>query len=216
LKAAVRGLASGEKDYEKYKKLFQEKFVFLNEYTTSVEAEHAPRGPEGPYRFEDRSVPVILFKRWDGKTLIQQLGFNPDPEQAKRALAQLVDKALKENGPVLAPKALRPLLRSYESAERNLEKGLTSAAIRDLEKVVKAAADDKKVPEKPEVAAQAAAKLAQLAEDASKAIEAAAARAAEDPDAAKKELNRIAREYRGLDGIDDKVKAALDALQAAD
>jgi len=100
----VRGLAAGEKDYEAYKKIFQTKFVFLNEYTTSVAAEEEPRGPEGPYRFQDRSVPVLVLKRWSGETLAQQLGFQPNPEQAKRALAQIVDKALKDHGPVVPPK----------------------------------------------------------------------------------------------------------------
>ena len=129
MKAAVRGLAAGEKGYEKYKKLFQTKFIFLNEYCTSVKAEHDPRGPEGPYRFQDRSVPVLLFKRWDGKTLIQQLGFQPNPEQAKKRLASFVDKALKENGPVVPPKARNSIRTTAHSAMRLTAPGRTGLAV---------------------------------------------------------------------------------------
>ena len=207
----MRGLAAGEKDYEKYRKIFQEKFVFLNEYTTSVAAEHEPRGPEGPYRFEDRSVPVLVFKRWDGKTLVQQLGFHSDPDQAKRALAQFVDKALKENGPVVPPKQLRPLLKALGKAQGHLEKGFVASAVRELQKVVKAAEDEKKFPEKPEVALQAGELLRKLGEDATKAVEAATAM--EDKDAARKELRRIDREYGKIEGVEERVKAALDALE---
>ena len=92
----MRSLTSGEKGFEKYPRIFAKKIICLNEYTTSVKAEHDPRGPEGPYQFKDRSVPVIVFKRWDGETLVQQLGFGGGAKQ----FAQFVDRALKKNGPV--------------------------------------------------------------------------------------------------------------------
>jgi len=206
----VRGLAAGEKGYEKYKKLFEEKFVFLNEYTTSVQAEHDPRGPEGPYRFQDRSVPVLVFKRWDGETLIQQLGFYPDPTQAKRSLAQYVDRALKKNGPVVPPKHLRPLLKAFEKGEKHLEKGLVSAAIREFSKVVRYGANEKKFPSKPDVARKAEEKLAELGKAAETGI--AEAKALEDPREVRKALRKIGRDYGKLAGVKEKVKEALDTL----
>ena len=113
----MRGLAGGEKGYERFPRLLAKSFVFLNVYCHSVKEEHDPRGPEGPYRFQDKSVPVLLIKRWNGETIIQQLGFNPQPEPAKRTLARLVERALKKHGPVLPPKALRPLMKGYEGVE---------------------------------------------------------------------------------------------------
>jgi hypothetical protein len=207
LKAAVRGLAAGEKDYEQYKKIFQTKFVFLNEYTTSVKAEEDPRGPEGPYRFQDRSVPVVVLKRWDGETLVQQLGFQPDPEQAKRALAQIVDKALKDHGPVVPPKALRPLLKSFEAGKAHLEKRRVAAAIREFQKVEKLASDPKKFPETPDVAKSAADELAKLAEEGLKLVE--DAKAAPDP---AKAIREVQREYGALPAVAEKAKEALAAL----
>ena len=40
-------------------------------YCTSVKSEHDPRGPEGPFQFQDRSVPVYLLKKWDGETMTE-------------------------------------------------------------------------------------------------------------------------------------------------
>ena len=56
----MRGLAQGEKGYEKFPELFKKHFVFLNVYCRSVAEEHNARGPEGPYQFKDRSVPVLV------------------------------------------------------------------------------------------------------------------------------------------------------------
>jgi len=203
----VRGLAAGEKGYEKYKKLFQTKFIFLNEYCTSVKAEHDPRGPEGPYRFQDRSVPVLLFKRWDGKTLIQQLGFQPNPEQAKKSLARYVDKALKENGPVVPPKALRPLLKAQKKGMEHLAKKRYGTAIREFQKIEKAAANKKKFPEPPDLLADVQAQLKQLLDSANEQLAELEGRLAAEPDAVKKALNVLGREYGKLPGIKEKVKA---------
>ena len=68
-------LKKDDKKLRKTTKAMREKFVFLNVYCQSVKDEHDPRGPEGPYRFEDTSVPVIVIKKWDGTTLKQQLGW---------------------------------------------------------------------------------------------------------------------------------------------
>jgi hypothetical protein len=201
LKAAVRGLAAGEKGYEGYQKIFQTKFIFLNEYTTSVKAEEDPRGPEGPYRFQDRSVPVLVLKRWSGETLVQQLGFQPDPDQAKRALSQIIDKALKDHGPVVPPKALRPLLKSFEKGKEHLEKKRVSAAIREFRNVEKLGADTKKFPETPDVALQATEELNRLTEEGLKLVE--EAKASDDPE---KALREILREYGALPAVAEKAK----------
>ncbi|MHC4163297.1 MAG: hypothetical protein ACYSUM_14305 [Planctomycetota bacterium] len=208
----MRGLAAGEKGYEKYKKAFGRNFVFLNEYTTSVQAEHDPRGPEGPYRFQDRSVPVLVFKRWDGETLIQQLGFYPDPKMAKKSLANFVDKALKKNGPVVPPKALRPLLKAYDKGVKHLEKKRFGAAIRELLKIEKAAANRKEFPAPPEVAEKAAAHLKKLGEDVDAMLEELAPLAGSEPERVRKTYMAIQREYGKLPGVQQKVKRALAAL----
>lgn len=203
----MRGLAAGEKGYEAYKKILQTKFVFLNEYTTSVKAEEDPRGPEGPYRFQDQSVPVLVLKRWNGETLVQQLGFQPNPEQAKRALAQIIDKALKDHGPVVPPKALRPLVKSFEVGKAHLEKKRVASAIREFRNVEKLGADTKKFPETPDVAMQATEELAKLSEEGLKLVE--EAKAAEDP---AKGLKAILREYGDLAAVAEKAMEALAAM----
>ena len=83
----MRALAEGKGDFKKYRKLLQEKFICVNVYCKAVKDEHEPRGPEGPYQFKDRSVPVLLFKRWNGETLIQQLGFTPDIKNGSKRAA---------------------------------------------------------------------------------------------------------------------------------
>ncbi len=201
----MRGLAAGEKDYESYRKILQTKFVFLNEYTTSVAAEEAPRGPEGPYRFQDRSVPVLLLKRWNGETLVQQLGFQPDAEQAKRALAQIIDKALKDHGPVVPPKALRPLLKSQDAGIAHLAKKRVAAAIREFRNVERLGADTKRFPEPPDVAAQATGELAKLSEEGLKLVAEAKTQA---------DVKEVLREYGELPAVAEKAKEALAALPA--
>ncbi|MHC4953597.1 MAG: hypothetical protein ACYTGZ_06885 [Planctomycetota bacterium] len=202
----MRVLAEGKGDYKKYKKLLQEKFICLNVYCKSVADEHNPRGPEGPYQFKYKSVPVLLFKRWNGETLVDQFGFTPNVEQGTKRLANFIDRALKKNGPVSPPKALRPLLKGYAKAEQHLAKKLISPAVRELQKVVKGGANKKKFPETPDVAVKAQAKLDELLKDAAAALEKAGQL---EPDVRKKELNRIGREYGGLGDIKKRVKAAL-------
>ncbi len=205
----MRALAVGKGDYKKYKKLLQEKFILLNVYCRSVKEEHDPRGPEGPYQFTDRSVPVLLFKRWNGETLVQQLGFASSIDRATPALARFVDKALKKNGPVAPPKALRPLLKSMKKAEASLEKQRIGAAVRELQEIVKAAANKKKFSEQPVVAAKAQEHLDALLKDARKKLEEADRL---EGIVKKKEFNRIAREYGALGDIKKRAKAALKAM----
>ena len=206
----MRVLAEGKGDYKKYRKLLQEKFICLNVYCKSVKDEHEPRGPEGPYRFKERSVPVLVFKRWNGETLVSQFGFTPNVKQGTRTLANFIDKALKENGPVSPPKALKPLLKGYKKAEASLAKKRISSAVRELQNVVKGGANKKKFSEMPEVALKAKAKLDELLVEGEQALAKAAVL---EPDARKKELNRIGREYGALGDIKKKVRAALQLLK---
>lgn len=204
----MRSLANGEKDFEKYPKILKKNFVFLNEYTTSVQAEHDPRGPEGPYRFVDRSVPVVLFKRWDGETLVQQLGFGGGP----KAFQRLLDRALKKNGPVSPPKALKPLLKAHKKGMEHLEKGRVGSAVRELQKVVKGAQNKKKFEVMPPVGVAAEEQLQKLKAQGEELLAQAQDLAGRDPKASKKEYNRIRREYGKLPGLDAAIKAALKAL----
>jgi hypothetical protein len=209
----VRGLAAGEKGYESYAKLFKQSFVFLNEYTTSVQAEHDPRGPEGPYRFTDRSVPVLVIKRWDGETIVQQLGFIADPAQARRSLAQIVDRAVKKHGPVIPPKALRPLIKSLEKGEAALNKRRTSEAIREFSRVVDKGSDTGKFPEPPSMVATAQAHLDALRAEAEKAVAEAEAIAEENPKAARRQLVRTLREYGEFRDLKAKINERLKELK---
>ena len=179
--------------------------MFLNEYTTSVAAEEEPRGPEGPYRFQDRSVPVLVLKRWSGETLVQQLGFQPNPEQAKRALAQIVDKALKDHGPVVPPKALRPLTKSFDAGKAHLSKKRVAAAIREFRNVERLGADTKKFPEPPDVAARASEELAKLSEEGLGLVAEAKSQA---------DLKAILREYGELQAVAEKANEAAATLPA--
>lgn len=75
-----------------------ENFVFLNVYCQSVEDEHKPRGPKGPFQFNDRSVPVLVIKDHTGKTLFQQLGWSRSPDPAR--LAEIITTAQRKAGPI--------------------------------------------------------------------------------------------------------------------
>ncbi|MDH3591757.1 MAG: hypothetical protein OER88_07760 [Planctomycetota bacterium] len=209
----MRGLASEQKDkkFKKYRKIFQEKFIFLNVYCRSVKEEHDPRGPEGPYQFVDRSVPVVVIKRWDGKTFVQQLGFIAGQKPGLSRLSSWVDKALKENGPVVPPKALRPLLKSWTKATEHLAKNRPSSAIPELLKITKGAANKKKFPDgPPEVAALATAKLEELTQIARRGVSAADDIA--DPKEKRKALNRIQRDYGRIAAIKQLVKEKLKTI----
>jgi hypothetical protein len=189
-------------------------FVFLNVYCKSVKDEHAPRGPEGPYRFKDRSVPVLVIKRWDGKTLKQQLGFYNDPKLGQKTLARIIDKAVKDNGPVAPPKALRPLLEQAEKAKKALSRQRIKAAVRAYQKVVKAGADKKKFADgPPTVAIEAAHALEKLEADGTKAVEQVLAGEANDPKSGRKKLNRLLYRYGGFPDLKKRIKTALAALR---
>ncbi|MFQ5845016.1 MAG: hypothetical protein ACE5JG_08515, partial [Planctomycetota bacterium] len=201
MKAAVRGLTAGEEGYEKFPKILKKSFVFLNEYTTSVQAEHDPRGPEGPYRFQDRSVPVVVVKKWNGETILQQLGFNADATQAKRSLARIVERAVKKHGPIAPPKEIRKLLKSYDKGRAHLSKERTAAAIREFQAVLEQAQRKKKVfgAEVPTVVRDATERLKEIRERGTEALEEAAARAAQDAAAGRKEYRKLLRRYGGIE-----------------
>ena len=185
----------------------------MNVYTKSVKDEHDPRGPEGPYRFTDRSVPVLVIKKWDGETLKQQLGFVRDVKAGTKALARTIEKAAKDNGPIAPPKALRPLLKAYAKAEESLAKKRVKRAVSDLRKVVKAGDDSKKFADgPPEVANRARAALDRLQAAAEQELDAIEQAAADDPVAARKRLKRIAYDYGSFPTVRERAKRALEAL----
>lgn len=197
----MRVLLDDQKKLKKTAKDLREKFVFLNGYCKSVKDEHDPRGPEGPYQFKDRSVPVVVIKKFDGTTLKQQLGWGGGAQQ----LAQIVEKAVKDNGPVAPPKALRPLLTAYAKAEKALERKQVRNAVRELQKVVQGAQDQKKFKDgMPDVAVKAQTALDKLKSE-------GLARA-EEAKASKKDLVRVRSDYSGIPEVRDKVKELLEKL----
>ena len=207
----MRGLASGAKGYEKYPKIFRNSFVFLNVYCRSAADEHEPRGPQGPYQFKDRSVPVIVIKRWNGETLLQQLGFFPDPKVARPRLEPIIRRALKEHGPIASPKAIRPLQRNFDRAATQLENDRPGAAYELLVKVVNAGGNKKKFADGPPLICQEASKkLEEILERGEARITEAAA--LEDSGAAKKALVRLKRIYREVPKLAEKLETALAGL----
>lgn len=208
----MRALLADQKKLKKTAKDLRDKFVFLNVYCKSVKDEHDPRGPEGPYRFQDRSVPVVVIKKFDGTTLKQQLGWGGDARQ----LAQIVDKAVKDNGPVAPPKALRPLLRSWQKAQKALERKQVRNAVRELRELVSAGQDPNKFGDgMPDVAVRAQEELDKLR---AQGLEQAAALGAEieggkqDVTAVRKALIRLRWDYGGIPEVRDQVKLLLDKL----
>ncbi len=205
----MRDLLKDKKKLKKTARDLQKKFIFLNAYCRSVADEHKPRGPKGPYQFTDRSVPVLVIKQWDGKTLKQQLGWGG----AARRLAGIVDKAVKKNGPVAPPKALRPLLKAYEKAQDALKKKRIRPAIKELVRVAKAAVDKKKFKDGiPAVGLAARKALAGLEAKAEQALADIQKRLAGDVAAARKALNRLLANYGGIESVKKKIKKAVAAL----
>ncbi len=212
-KTAVRSLADGGKEFPKMPKLMKEKFVFLNVYCRSVADEHKPRGPEGPYQFNDKSVPVVVIKKWDGETLHQKLGFSSDQDAGNRDLKRALDQALKKNGPITAPKALRPLIKKIATADKHLKSKRPSHAFKELQKVIDAGNDKKKFPKgPPTLAKKAAAKQEAIVKQGEEEIAKAEALATENPKKSAGTLKKLLRLYRGI----PKLKALLDAkIEAA-
>lgn len=208
----MRGLAKGTKGYEKTKKAMQEKFVFLNVYCTSVADEHKPRGPEGPYQFNDKSVPVSVIKRWDGHSFHQELGFTSDPQRNLARVAGWIEKALKENGPVLPPKKLRPLMKVYEKGLGYLAKKRPGYAWKEFAKVEKLGADKKRFPQgPPAVAADATARKAEIKDELEKALAAAEDLRDENPGKAKAAFARLMRSHGTAKELKTLIIAARDA-----
>ena len=140
-------LAKGSDDKALAEKL-RKNFVFLNAYCTSVADEHEPRGPEGPFQFVDRSVPVYVIKSFEGKTFKQQLGFGRGAP-ATNALATDLRSALKQNGVVVAPKKLRPLMKVMKKADAMAAKKRPGYEWKALVQAVEMGRDKKTFPDGP-------------------------------------------------------------------
>ncbi len=192
----MRGLASGAKGFEKFPKIMADKFVFLNVYCKSVKDEHKPRGPEGPYQFNDKSVPVCVVKLWDGTSVIQQLGFGPDPKLNLKQVARWMEKALKKNGPVLPPKKLRPLAKAFAKGKAYLDKKRPGYAWNEYAKVTKLGGNKKKFPAgPPRVAIEAKKEMDAIKTALEKALIDAQELSDNDEAKAKKLFSQIHRKY---------------------
>ena len=208
----MRGLASGEKGFERFPAFMKKSFVFLNVYCQSVADEHAPRGPDGPYQFNDRSVPVYLIKRWDGETLVQKLGFTSDVSLGQKQISRALEKAAKKNGPISPPKALKPLLKSQRAAKKALEKKRPGKAWVELAKLVKAGRNPKKFPDGVPRMVEAAEKLmSEIESRARDEIAKAASIEQQTPAQARSALRGILRLYNRVPPLK---KAILEALAA--
>ena len=180
----------------------------VNYWCTSVQAEHDARGPEGPYQFKDRSVPLFIIKKWDGEELIHQLGF--PSSGGDKAVARWVEKAVKENGPINPPKALKPLIKGLKKASDLIAKSKPGDAWKELSKVVKLGADERKFPEgPPRMAVEAKALIDTIIGDANTAIEEALAQ--EDASACLKALRKLASKYRSVPDLKKRVSAEIKA-----
>ena len=204
----MRGLASGAEGFEAFPKHLKKNFVLVNYYCTSVAEEHDPRGPEGPYQFQDRSVPLFVIKDWEGKTLVQQLGF--PSSGGTKAVSRWIEKAMKANGPVVPPKNLKPLIKAMKAAEKHLGKKRPGNAWKELVKVVKGGADMRKFPEgPPTIAVEAQAKIDAILEEATAAIEAALEE--EDPAACLKALRALRSPYGAIPAVKERLAKEIAA-----
>ena len=209
----MRGLATGAEDYEKFPKILKKNFVMLNVYCRSVAEEHDPRGPEGPYQFKDRSVPVIVFKKWDGETLAQHLGFGG----GTRRLAQWVESALKKNGRVAAPKALKPLNKAFAKGEEHLAKDKPGYAFKEFQKAVTGGADRKKFPDgPPTITEQAKRRIDEILARAEEEIAEAEPIADGHTEDARKAYRKLLKRYGAIPDLKKRLTAALKALPAAE
>ena len=215
MKAAVRGVTSGDKGFEKYPQLIRDNFVCLNVYPSTGADETGLRGPKGPFQFQDKSLPVLVIKRWDGTTLVQQLGMiRADEAGGKRWIADFIDDSVSKNGTVIPPRFVIPLDTAFKKAEAYLEKDRTSYAIKELQKVVKAGASKKAFPKgPPAVVAQAAERLKAIAEKGEAELEEAVAAAKADPKKAAKAYRDLLRSYKGLSELEAKIKQAQKELR---
>lgn len=184
----------------------------VNFYTTSVADEHDPRGPDGPYQFKDRSVPLFIIKKWDGETLIHQLGFAR--QGGDRQLAAWVEKAVKENGPISPPKALRPLMKAMDKARAHLAKERPGPAWKELVKVVEGGSEKKHFPDgPPTVAVEAQQKIDAILEAANDALEEALMDAEDDPATTEKALRGLLRTYSQIPDLKKTLNDHLKKLK---
>ena len=213
LKAAVRGLASGEKGFESLQKKLKKSVVFLNVYTRSVAEEHDPRGPDGPYQFKDRSVPVYVIKKWSGETFTQSLGFSSDQKAGNRGVAKALEDALKKNGPITAPKAMRPLLKAFARGEKNLGKKQPGWAWSEFNKVVELGNNSKKFPGgPPALVAQAQAVMMTIEASARGQLDLIQLSSDDNPKKAKAALTKLKRLYGRIPDISREIKDAIASL----
>lgn len=208
LKQAIGIVAAGKDDFAPMRDHLKSKFVCLNVHVGSEPDETAPRGPEGPYRFQEKSVPVLVIKRWDGKTLVSQCGFTTDGEAGAESVAGMIEEAVEANGPIIEPKRLLALERSWEKVEKELEKQRFGQAYEQLAKIVAAGADREAFPagspepsvraeeKRKELKAELAAKLAEIEKIAQR-----------DATEAKVELQRLLRSYRASKELREMIEA---------
>ncbi len=126
MKDAVRVFAEGKNSkYAKYRRVLQDKFVCLCDFTKSTADEVGKRGPKGPYQIENKSVPVLVLKKWNGDELAIKYGFPTDKETAPALLATLIEQALDANGPIARPtkKDLKDNPKEGKDEEEDKEKG---------------------------------------------------------------------------------------------
>lgn len=158
-------------------------------------------------------MPVIVLKRWDGKTLKQQLGFPGDPKAGKQQLAQMIDAAVKDNGPIIAPKKFKALQAAYQKGVGLLGKKKVAEAIKEFRKVVADGEDKKTFPgDPPAIVQDAKDKLAEIAEAGGTEIDKADALAETDPKKAKAEYQRLLRIYGGIEELKARIDEALAKL----
>ena len=209
----MSGLAEGKKGFEKYTDLLKKNFVMLNVYCTSVKDEHDPRGPEGPYQFTDKSVPVVVIKRWNGETFVQQLGFGGKGDQAMKRVANWIDKSLKENGRVLPPKKLRPIVTAMSMGAAFEEKGKLGQAFSAYRKAQRVGANKKDFPAGlPKIAEDAKSRADALLEQLNEGLEEAREDADVDPKAVRKKLRALLKSWGPARDQKKRIQAAMKAL----
>ncbi len=211
---AKKGLAALDEDADLGPLVIQN-FVCVKVYCHSVQEEEAPRGPAGPFQFQYRSVPALLVKDAQGKTLEDQFGMPGDHSGVMQILQRLVKSSLKKNGPVTAPKIFEALRKDLTAGRKSMDRKEPGEAGRAYGRLLKQlkpfeAATEGGESEPPTLVVETREWVAAYEKAAADALtEAKALEDAGDLPVARAKYGRVAQSFQA---VQETAKAAKEAL----
>ena len=132
-------------------------YVCVKLFCHNVQEEEAPRGPAGPFQFQYASVPVLLIKSCEGKTLADQFGAPGDAQAVLQTLRQMLQTAARKNGPVTPPKQFAALRKELAAAHKASDRKEPAEAGRAYARLLKQLQpfESRQGDDTPEVVAEA-------------------------------------------------------------